>query len=208
MMTPMLSYQSITANLKRACRLSIVATTGLILATTLPATGFAQSDDNVTATVSELPDYVIDAFGEPPAVPTDPLSDEIKDALDSAFIDSVTDSTWGRDQEIAMDTINNSGDPRLAWIVSDMMRFMSQPGKSSLRAISTGVMFPGVAFLLTIELMTLPMKPAIVYRLPTTPKSATHRMRHGLTMMTSCSALLSTANTVLTRGASWKCVKW
>jgi len=132
MMTPMLSYQSITANLKRACRLSIVATTGLILATTLPATGFAQSDDNVTATVSELPDYVIDAFGEPPAVPTDPLSDEIKDALDSAFIDSVTDSTWGRDQEIAMDTINNSGDPRLAWIVSDMMRFMSQPGLNQL----------------------------------------------------------------------------
>lgn len=132
MMTPMLSYQSITANLKRACRLSIVATTGLILATTLPATGFAQSDDNVTATVSELPDYVIDAFGEPPAVPTGPLSDDIKDALDSAFIDSVTDSTWGRDQEIAMDTINNSGDPRLAWIVSDMMRFMSQPGLNQL----------------------------------------------------------------------------
>ena len=44
----------------------------------------------------------------------------------TAFVESVTQAAWGRDQSIALDTIARSEDPRLAWIISDMMRFTWQ----------------------------------------------------------------------------------
>lgn len=72
-----------------------------------------------------LPAYVIEQFGEPPAVPDGPLSEELRAAVQVAFIDSVTQSTWGNDQRAALETIAESGDPRLVWIISDMMRFVS-----------------------------------------------------------------------------------
>lgn len=36
-----------------------------------------------------LPDYVIEQFGEPPAIPTGQLSDSLQAAIKTAFIDSV-----------------------------------------------------------------------------------------------------------------------
>ncbi len=72
-----------------------------------------------------LPSYVIQQFGTPPAVPQGPLSRELQAAVKTAFIDSMTQSTWGRDQELALNTIQESNDPRLAWIISDLMRFVS-----------------------------------------------------------------------------------
>jgi hypothetical protein len=75
-----------------------------------------------------LPDYVIKEFGKPPAVPEGPLSKELQSAVKVAFIDSVTQSTWGRDQTIALDEIAQSKDPRVVWIISDLMRFVTEPG--------------------------------------------------------------------------------
>ena len=72
-----------------------------------------------------LPDYVIEQFGKPPAVPEGPLSEDLKAAVQVAFVDSVTQSTWGSDQTAALQDIAKSGDPRLAWIISDLMRFIS-----------------------------------------------------------------------------------
>jgi len=72
---------------------------------------------------SALPDYVIDAFGTPPAVPTGGLSDTVKTAISIAFEESVTQSTWTRDQELALAEIVDSKDPRLVWIIADLMRF-------------------------------------------------------------------------------------
>ena len=74
-----------------------------------------------------LPDYVIKEFGKPPAVPEGPLSKELQSAVKVAFIDSVTQSAWGRDQTIAMGEIAESKDPRIVWIISDLMRFVSEP---------------------------------------------------------------------------------
>ncbi len=70
-----------------------------------------------------LPDYVIQQFGEPPAIPTGPLSDNLQAAVQTAFIDSVVQSTWGNDQTLAIIEISESQDPRLVWIISDLMRF-------------------------------------------------------------------------------------
>jgi hypothetical protein len=74
-----------------------------------------------------LPDYVIKEFGKPPAVPQGPLSRELQSAVKVAFIDSMTQSTWGRDQTIAIGEIAESKDPRIVWIISDLMRFVSEP---------------------------------------------------------------------------------
>ena len=72
-----------------------------------------------------LPKYVIEKFGEPPVIPTGPLSKELQNAVKVAFIDSVKQSNWGRDQGLALDEIAASKDPRLVWIISDLMRFAS-----------------------------------------------------------------------------------
>jgi hypothetical protein len=77
---------------------------------------------------STLPDYVIEQFGKPPAIPKGPLSKDLQAAVETAFIDGLTQSSWGRDQMLALDTIANSKDPRLAWIISDLMRFSSGQG--------------------------------------------------------------------------------
>ena len=75
-----------------------------------------------------LPDYVIAEFGTPPAVPEGPLPDALRRAVQTAFVDSVEGSTWGRDQSLAMMEIAEAGDPRLVWPISDLMRFVSGHG--------------------------------------------------------------------------------
>ncbi len=70
-----------------------------------------------------LPDHVIERFGQPPAIPDGPLSQELREALRLVFMDSNAQSSWGAEQKAALDLIASSADPRLAWIISDMMRF-------------------------------------------------------------------------------------
>jgi hypothetical protein len=71
-----------------------------------------------------LPDYVIKEFGLPPAIPDGPLSSALQRALE----DSLLQSNWGSDQAEALAIVLASDDPRLAWLVSDMMRFASSRG--------------------------------------------------------------------------------
>ncbi|MDD9923971.1 MAG: DUF3179 domain-containing (seleno)protein [Boseongicola sp.] len=79
----------------------------------------------VAAQDSALPDYVIEQFGAPPAIPSGPLSKELQDAVKTAFVDSFVQSAWGPDQEEALTTVVASNDPRLAWIISDWLRFVN-----------------------------------------------------------------------------------
>ena len=72
-----------------------------------------------------LPAYVIAEFGAPPAVPDGPLSDTLREAIRQAFVESMAQSTWGPEQTAALEEIAASDDPRIAWLVSDMMRFVS-----------------------------------------------------------------------------------
>ena len=80
---------------------------------------------------AELPAYVIEQFGEPPSVPEGPLSEALQAAVQVAFINSATQSTWGEDQSIALGDIAESQDPRIVWIISDLMRFVSGPQLSA-----------------------------------------------------------------------------
>lgn len=72
-----------------------------------------------------LPDYVIAAFGTPPVVEDVPLTDALRAAIQTAFVDSIASSSWGPEQQAALQVVTASGDPRLAWIISDLMRFVT-----------------------------------------------------------------------------------
>ncbi len=76
-------------------------------------------------TQTALPSYVIEQFGTPPAVPTGRLSKPLRDAAQLAFVDSFVDSRWQTQHQEALATIKASGDPRLVWVISDMLRFIS-----------------------------------------------------------------------------------
>lgn len=89
--------------------------------------GAAQAEETKT-----LPDYIIKEYGTPPAIPDGPLSTELRSALDVAFVDSMQQSTWGRDQSIALTEISESKDPRLVWLISDLMRFSNGSQLNSL----------------------------------------------------------------------------
>ncbi|MEM7061492.1 MAG: DUF3179 domain-containing (seleno)protein [Pseudomonadota bacterium] len=77
---------------------------------------------------SDLPQYVTDEFGEPPAIPLGPLSQEVQSAVQVAFVDSIVQRTWGPDQNLALEVIAASKDPRLTWFISDLLRFA--PGRN------------------------------------------------------------------------------
>ena len=68
-------------------------------------------------------DYVIEQFGTPPDIPDGPLSEELQALVKTAFVDTVVENEWGRAQSEAIDAIGGSGDPRLAWLISDLIRF-------------------------------------------------------------------------------------
>lgn len=70
-----------------------------------------------------LPDYVIAEFGTPPAIPQGPLPTDLRGALDRVVAQSLEQSDWDAGDTDAFDIIGQSRDPRVAWIIADMMRF-------------------------------------------------------------------------------------
>ncbi|MEM8580212.1 MAG: hypothetical protein AAGF50_03320, partial [Pseudomonadota bacterium] len=94
--------------------LGALTVAALVLGLTPPATA------QTAATVS---DYILQEFGAPPDIPTGPLSQDLDMALTSAFVDSIEQSVWGEKQTLALLAIAESGDPRLVWPISDLLRF-------------------------------------------------------------------------------------
>lgn len=79
------------------------------------------------AQTNALPSYVIEQFGTPPAIPDVPLSAALIASVKTAFVVSMSDGVWGSDQTVALTKIAASGDPRLVWLISDLMRFVPDP---------------------------------------------------------------------------------
>ena len=96
----------------------------LLIAAMLTTLSVAMSD-TTEAQQAALPDYVVEEFGEPPEILTGPLADTVEAAVQMAFVNSVEQGQWGRDQTLALGEIVDSKDPRLVWIISDLMRFAS-----------------------------------------------------------------------------------
>lgn len=101
---------------------------------------FAQptSKSTVSATTSlaraALPRGSVRDFGPAPKVPDGPLSAELQAATETAFIEGL-ESDWGAEQDKALEIIKNSKDPRLAWIVADLLRFA--PGQLLSQELNT-----------------------------------------------------------------------
>ncbi|MEL7544714.1 MAG: DUF3179 domain-containing (seleno)protein [Pseudomonadota bacterium] len=95
----------------------------LALALLAPFTSNALADETAA-----VPDRAVAGFGTPPVVPTGDVPDALKAAARMAFVNSMTESVWGRDQTIALNTVVASKDPRFAWIISDLMRFITDRG--------------------------------------------------------------------------------
>ncbi|MGB0631084.1 MAG: hypothetical protein ACPGRZ_10335 [Alphaproteobacteria bacterium] len=70
-----------------------------------------------------LPDYVIKEFGTPPAIPEGPLPEALQAAVNTAFIDAMKQKSWEDAQTKALDEITKARDPRVAWLIADLMRF-------------------------------------------------------------------------------------
>lgn len=64
-------------------------------------------------------------FGTPPAIASGPLSAELQQAIDIAFGESLRSGVFGVEQIDALQRIADSKDVRVAWIISDLMRFVS-----------------------------------------------------------------------------------
>ncbi|MEL6201354.1 MAG: DUF3179 domain-containing (seleno)protein [Pseudomonadota bacterium] len=108
-----------------------ISKSALALTLSIAASTFAVSTA-VAQSSNALPAYVIEQFGEPPAVPDGALSDELKRAVQIGLINPASQSAWGRDQVLAVDEIAASGDPRLAWVIADLMRFATGPSLSAI----------------------------------------------------------------------------
>ena len=97
--------------------------------------GAAQSQE-----AGALPAYAIEQFGTPPAIPQGPLSPEISRAVDTAFVESMTKGQWRTNQKIALGDIAASKDPRLAWMIADLMRFASGRQLSNALAVAAAAL--------------------------------------------------------------------
>jgi len=80
----------------------------------------------VAETKTALSKHVIERFGSPPTVPEGPLGEDLHRAVASVFNEATLTTGMGRDQFLDLETIAESKDPRLAWLVSDLMRFAGQ----------------------------------------------------------------------------------
>ena len=115
--------------LTRPSFIRALCATGLVMASMIWATPSLAQDPPA------LPDYVVEEFGTPPTIPTGPLSADVQAAVEVAFVDGMAKNSWGQAQTSALVTIAESKDPRLAWVISDMMRFVRGP---DLNVILTG----------------------------------------------------------------------
>ncbi|WP_136442444.1 DUF3179 domain-containing (seleno)protein [Pacificoceanicola onchidii] len=101
---------------------------GVVLSVSLLSAALFGVEDAQAQQSGGLPQHVLDTFGAPPDVPGGPLSEGLQSAIKVGFVDSITQNAWGPDQIVAMQTIAGSEDPRVAWIISDMLRFITNPG--------------------------------------------------------------------------------
>lgn len=75
------------------------------------------STPRVVVPVGEIRD-----FGEPPPVPTGDLSPEVTAALEVALGEGLGDGIFLREELDALLELGDSGDPRLAWLMADLLR--------------------------------------------------------------------------------------
>ena len=88
--------------------------------------------DEHTIQLDDVPAFVLEKFGRPPAIPAGRLSKTLSEAVQIAFvgavapIGSVSRSSWGQPNSNALATLVAAQDPRIVWLISDLLRFTWQ----------------------------------------------------------------------------------
>ena len=82
------------------------------------------------ALADRLPDHVIARFGTPPPVPDGPLPADVARDIAATFVVGAPEADWGPRQQAALERIVAAKDPRVGWLISDMMRFTWRTGPS------------------------------------------------------------------------------
>ncbi|MFK7901468.1 MAG: DUF3179 domain-containing (seleno)protein [Nitratireductor sp.] len=93
-----------------------------LLAGVLSATPYA-IHQAVAQETKPISDYVIEKYGQPPAVPNGELSKELSEAVEKAFVISLENDRFASEEAMALQLIAKSKDPRLTWFVADLLRF-------------------------------------------------------------------------------------
>ena len=93
----------------------------------------SETETEVESTPSGPPD-----FGPAPEVPAE-YDQALVDAFNEIFTEeALTSQTFGADQADNFQTITDSGDPRAAWLISDLLRFLNGNGSGVLVAAAEG----------------------------------------------------------------------
>ena len=121
---------------------------GIIFAVFLGYASYAESP-------TRLADHVIAQYGTPPETPHGPLSGDLETALSVIIDGSFDQSGWTTDHAKALLEIVQSQDPRLAWILTDLMRFTWRP------EFGTALSDAAIA-ILDIELKSIRHRPEII----------------------------------------------
>jgi len=79
------------------------------------------------AQTADLPEYVIAEFGSPPAVPSGDLGPELQSAVDRLIRISLDQNSWDPNDLDDLRMIATSGDPRVVWALTDILRFTWRP---------------------------------------------------------------------------------
>ncbi|GIT94352.1 hypothetical protein JANAI62_09750 [Jannaschia pagri] len=70
-----------------------------------------------------LADWVLAEYGPAPVIPQGELSAELRDAVTGLVAHSIAQADWSTDDRAVFDVIAEADDPRVAWLLTDMMRF-------------------------------------------------------------------------------------
>jgi len=103
----------------------------------------------------DVPAHVVAQFGHPPAVPMGALPQDVETALSKVVAHATAQSSWSPADLAAFDVVAASQDPRVAWLLTDMLRFTWRP--------ECGAALTGAATqIMGIELKTIRHRPEII----------------------------------------------
>ncbi len=87
----------------------------------------SEADGWLAKTRASLPQHTKRDFGTPPEMPTGPMSAQLTRDIDPLFGKNLEGKSWKPEQTEALARLASSKDPRVVWMLSDLMRIASDP---------------------------------------------------------------------------------
>lgn len=74
-----------------------------------------------------LSEHVINEFGVPPSIPEGALSETVTKALEEVLAIGFNQADWNPTNTTSLDIVGQTYDPRMVWVLTDMLRFAWRP---------------------------------------------------------------------------------